>query len=182
VSVNLIRPAVRDLSFHLYTRPLHPELFETLALRRVRKDDFTLTVRIIPAGHVLTWVTPSSHLTEVTTSTQLPLPSTGRLIHHRFHGEHAGEAHPTRDCTYQMNSQVEKLTPELFQSVHQDILNDGLRRGLLHHLNPNHRWALSPLGFITVEAIKRNSLVINTFHTFPEEYTIIKTQSLIERC
>jgi len=51
---------------------------------------------------------------------------------------------------------------------------------MLYHHAPHHRLALSPLGYITVEAWK-NTLSINTFHTFPDEFTLVKTQSLIER-
>ena len=35
-----LRPPVSDMSVHLYRRPLHPELFETLACREVARDDY----------------------------------------------------------------------------------------------------------------------------------------------
>ena len=57
---------------------------------------------------------------------------------------------------------------------------DGGKRGLLHNFHPHHRLAMSPLGLITVEARAR-CLFIGTFHTFPDENTVVKTQSLIER-
>ena len=43
-----------------------------------------------------------------------------------------------------------------------------------------NRLALSPLGLVTVEA-RAGCLFIGTFHTFPDEHTVVKTQSLIEK-
>ena len=37
-----------------------------------------------------------------------------------------------------------------------------------------------PLGLITVEA-RPGCLFLSTFHTFPDEYAVVKTQSLIEK-
>jgi hypothetical protein len=174
------RPKVDDLVFHLYSRALHPELFDTLAFRRVERDGYVLSVRITPAGHVLTWDTATTHLTEVTATRDQELPASGFVIRHRFHGERSDAFRPAPDVTYQMSSQVEVLTPELFWHVHEEILADGLKRGLLHHFAHHNRLALSPLGFVTIEG-RKSSLSVATFHTFPDEFTIVKTQSLIER-
>lgn len=81
---------------------------------------------------------------------------------------------------YQSSFQVESLPDEVFAHVHDEILSDGLKRGLLHNFRPNNRLTMAPLGFVTTEAWSGN-LVVSTFHTFPEERTIVKTQSLIER-
>jgi hypothetical protein len=50
----------------------------------------------------------------------------------------------------------------------------------LHLLHPHRRLGLSPLGFVTADA-RPGCLVINTFHTFPADCTLLKTQTLIER-
>jgi hypothetical protein len=79
-----------------------------------------------------------------------------------------------------MSFQVETLTPEIFLHVHDEILCDGGKRGLLHNFQPNHRLAVSPLGHIAVEG-RPGCLLWSTFHTFPEENTVIKSQTLIEK-
>src|SRR5207248_11428371 len=83
-----LRPRVADLVFHLYDRPLHPELFDTLARRAVRRDDYALTVRITRTGHALTWEAPGAHLTEVTAAADLPLPCHRARLQQRVRGEH----------------------------------------------------------------------------------------------
>ena len=42
------------------------------------------------------------------------------------------------------------------------------------------RLALAPLGFIAADA-RPGCLCLSSFHTFPGEHTVVKTQSLIER-
>jgi hypothetical protein len=174
------RPSVQEMIFCLFDRPLHPELFETLASRRVERDDYTLTVRITPTGHLLSWHRGDIHLAELTAAGSQLLPSHGSLLRHRFEGERTGAIKPVRGISYQMSSQIEILPPEIFVHVHDEFRADGAKRGLLYHHVPHHRLSLSPLSFITVEAWK-STLSVNAFHTFPNECAIVKTQSLIER-
>jgi hypothetical protein len=93
-------------------------------------------------------------------------------------------AHRTIPChpgiNYQASFQVETLPLEIFLHVHDEILADGGKRGLLHNFQPNHRLAVAPLGYIEVEA-RPDCLFLSTFHTFPEENTVVKSQSLIEK-
>lgn len=174
-----VRPRVADLVFHLYGKPLHPELFDTLASRTVRRDDYEVTVRITRTGHVITWQHRDLFLTEIADADQ-DLPASRRLLSYRLRGEHTGSWSFGQGITYQMNFQVETLEPEIYVHVHDEILAEGTKHGLLHNFQPNHRLAVAPLGFVTVES-RAGCLFLTSFHTFPEEYTVIKSQSLIER-
>src|SRR5258708_11607249 len=127
-NTHLLRPRLNSLVFHLYGRPLHPELFETLAERTVRQNDFSLTVRVTRTGHSFTWSRQGVFLTEVAAAADEPLPTARRLLHHRLHGEHNGAWGPRGGITYQVSSQVETLPPEQFVHVHEDLLADGAKR------------------------------------------------------
>lgn len=175
-----LRPRVRDLVFQLYGRPLHPELFEILSVRKVQREDYELTVRITRTGHVISWEDRHVHLTEVAAAGDQLLPQRRRLLGCRLRGEHSDTVACKHGISYQMSFQVETLPPEIFLHVHDEILADGSKRGLLYNFQPNHRLALAPLGLITVEA-KAGCLFLSSFHTFPDEHAVVKTQSLIER-
>jgi hypothetical protein len=180
MSVYFLRPRVSDLVFQLYGRPLHPELFDILAQRKIQREDYELTVRITRTGHVVSWENADVHLTEVAAAADQPLPEKRRLLHRRLRHEHSDTLTCAHGINYQMTFQVEVLPPEIFVHVHDEILADGSKRGLLHNFRPHNRLALSPLGFIAVEA-RPGCLFLSAFHTFPEEYTVVKTQSLIEK-
>lgn len=176
----VFRPPVGDMSLHLYRRPLHPELFQTLATREIRRDDYVLTVRITATGHVLAWRMGDTHLTEVTAPRGLMLPGRGHVWRHRFDGEQTDAFRAGPRVSYQMSAHAEILPPALFARVHEELLADGKKRGLLHLFHPNHRFALTPLGLVTADA-RPGCLVVNAFHTFPDDCAVIKTQTLIER-
>ena len=168
------------VSLHLFSRPLHPELFETLATRTVRKDNYTLTVRITPEGHVITWEAPDLVLTEMTATRGQSLPDRGHVWRHKIQGEHSDAFRASTIISYQVNSQTEILPVDIFHRLHEEMLQDGRKRGFLHLFHPNHRFALTPLGYVTADA-RAGCLVVNAFHTFPEDLAIVKTQTLIER-
>jgi hypothetical protein len=180
MSVDILRPAVSDLIFQLYGRPLHPELFDILAVRKIQREDYQLTVRITRTGHVISWENADVHLSEVTAAAEQELPERRRLLHYKLRSEHCGRLLCAHGIHYEMSFQVEVLSPEIFLQIHEEIIADGGKRGLLHHFPARTRWGVAPLGYITAEA-GRGSLILCSFHTFPNEYTVVKTQSLIEK-
>ena len=180
MGVDFLRPPVCDLVFQLYGRPLHPELFDILAERRIRREDYELTVRITRTGHVISWENADVFLTEVTAAGDQDLPDRRRLMHYRLRSEHSATLACAHGVHYQMSFQVEVLSPEIFLHVHDEILADGSKRGLLHHFSSRNRLALAPLGYVQAE-FRPGCLFLSSFHTFPGEHTVVKTQSLIEK-
>lgn len=175
------RPRVEDLLFRLYDRPVHPEFFDTLALRQVEHEAYRLTVRITRTGHAFTWSDGRTHLSEVTATRQQELPAAGGRITHRFQGERGGRCELVRGLRYLMNLQVEVLPAELFVNFQQELLDDGRRKGFVYGLPNHHRLGVSPLSVVIAQALD-HSLSVSTFHTYPDEFAVIKTQSLIEWC
>lgn len=174
-----LRPRVSDLVFQVYGKPLHPELFDIVAVRRVEREDYKVTVRITRTGHFITWENGQSVLSELAGEGDAALGDSRKLISQRIRGEQTAAVPLAGGLRYQTSFQVETLTPEVFVHVHDEILSDGARRGLLHNFQPNNRLATAPLGFISLEA-RPGTLLWSTFHTFPQENAVLKTQSLIE--
>src|SRR5207249_10901331 len=109
MGVPLLRPRVCDLVFQLYGRPLHPELFDILAVRKVQREDYELTLRITRTGHVISWENKDVHLTEVAAAAEQPLPDKRRLLSYRLRGEHSGPLACACGVSYQTSFQVETL-------------------------------------------------------------------------
>jgi hypothetical protein len=175
----LVRPRVADLVFQLYGRPLHPELFDILAVRKLQREGYELRIWITRTGHVITFENEHVLLTEVADADQ-SFSDQRRFLRYHMRGEHSGRFACCNDIVYQTSFQVETLPEKLFLRVHDEILADGGKRGILHNFQPNHRLGIAPLGFVVVET-RIDCLFLSTFHTFPEENTIIKSQTLIEK-
>ena len=174
-----VRPRVADLVFQLYGRPLHPELFDILTVRKIQHEDYELRIWITRTGHVITWENEDVLLTEVADAEQA-LPQSRRLLRYHLRGEHTARFPTCHGILYQTSFQVEAVSEEIFLHIHDEILADANQRGILHNFQPNHRLAIAPLGYVVVET-RTNCLFVSTFHTFPEENTIVKSQTLIEK-
>jgi hypothetical protein len=179
MSAFLVRPPVAELVFQLYGRPLHPELFDILTVRKFQRDSYELRIWITRTGHVITWENEDVLLTEIADRDQA-ISDKRRFLNYRMRGEHSGQFLCCHGISYHMSFQVETLPEEIYLHVHDEILADGTKRGILHNFQPNHRLAVAPLGYVVVESRPR-CLMLTTFHTFPEENTIIKSQTLIEQ-
>ena len=118
------RPPADAMSVHLFRRPIHPELIETLACREVRQDNYVLTVRITPAGHAISWQSSNVYLTEVTAARGQPLPGRGRVWRHRFEGEHSDAFRASPAFCYQMSAQAERLPLALFSRIHEELWDE----------------------------------------------------------
>ncbi len=173
-----LRPPVEEMVFQLYGRPLHPELFDVLAFRRLGQGGWRLNLWITTTGHVISWQRERTQLTEVAAGRE-ELPEWGQLLHHRLRGERYAILGAAPGVNYQVSYQVEALAPEQFLTVQREIRADGGKSGLMHAYATNHRWALTPVSAIHVESWP-GCLSLAAFHTFPDECAVVKTQSLIE--
>ena len=174
-----IRPRIKELVFQLYGRPLHPELFEIHDSRTVSRGDYEVTVQITSAGHVVKWRYQGLTLTEVATSAHYPLPQRQRLISYRLSGERNDSVECRGGVRYQMGFQLEPVDPEVFWTFQQELCHDGERGGMLHRFESSGRMALGALSYINVETRSR-SLIVQAFHTFPDDCAIVKSQSMFE--
>jgi len=175
-----VRPPVSEVAFRLYDRPLHPELFDVVATRRVEPDGCRVTVRLTHTGHVLVWGDGRVHIEEVTATDDMELPAAGRRLAHKFGGGHGGRCALPHGIRYHVQSHLEVLAPEQFLHLHEELAIEGAKKGLVFHCRTHNRLGLSPLGVVIVQAV-RGGFCTSAFHTFPDEFAVIKTQSLIER-
>jgi hypothetical protein len=174
-----VRPKVAELSFQLYGRPLHPELFQVYETCTIERGGYIAKVDITGAGHVVTWRYGGLTLTEVAASARNPLPKTRRLMAYGIKGQRSDRVDCRGGISYQMNFQLEPTDPEVFWAFQQELAVQGEQQGLIHRFDSNGRLALGAMSYINIEAGHR-SFLIQAFHTFPDDYAIVKSQSLFQ--
>ncbi len=179
MNVSCIRPKISELMFLLYSRPLHPELFELLQVQQIHRDDYHATVAITDTCHLVSWHYAGVCLTELMTPVDNALPPKRRLLACRLRGERAETIQCAPSVVYQTSLTVEHLQPRVFTRVHDELETDAQRRGIFHNFQPHHRLALAPISHIAIEA-RSQSLLVQAFHTFPDDCVILKSQSLFE--
>jgi hypothetical protein len=174
-----VRPKIAELSFQLFGRALHPELFEVHKSRTIERGEFSARLEITTSGHVITWRYRGMTLTEVAASAQHPLPERRRLLSYRLKGQRSDRVECRGGVVYHTSFQLEPVAPEIFWSFQEELAADGERQGLMHNFDSSGRIALGAVSYIYPETRSR-SLLIQAFHTFPDDCAIVKSQSVFE--
>lgn len=178
-AVLTVRPKVAELVFQLYGRALHPELFVVCETRHIQRGEQEAQIDITSAGHVVTWRYAGITLTEVATAAHHPLPERRRLMSYRLKGQRSDRLECRGGVRYEMSFQLETVSAEFFWTFQKEIACDGLFHGVYHKFDSSGRFALGAVSFVNVEARNR-SLMVQAFHTFPDDCAIVKSQSLFQ--
>ena len=173
------RPKVAELSFQLFGRSLHPELFQVHQSRVIDRDRYSARIDITTSGHLVTWRHEGLVLTEVACSSQHPLPQKRRLMSYRLRGERTDRVECRGGVIYQVGFQLDAVTPSVLRLFQQELAFEAKREGLFHSFEASGRMALGGQSFINVETRQR-CLIVRTFHTFPDDCAIVKSQSLFQ--
>jgi len=177
-----VRPKVAELAFHLFSRSLHPELLVVHQTRRIERDGYDAKIEVTNCGHVVTFNSassadsPATTLCEVATSAHQPLPSRRCLIRQSLKGSRTEEATCRSGLSYRSHFQLETVDPKMFWMVGQQ-LGTGPTEGLLHRFDSSGRMALGAISYVNIET-RRRSMLIQAIHTFPDDYAIVKVESL----
>ena len=71
---------------------------------------------------------------------------------------------------------MESIAPELFFAFQQKLTNDGNIKGMLHSFVASGRVAMGAVSYINIDS-REKSLLIQAFHTFPDDSAIVKSES-----
>ena len=179
MSSSLGRSRVADLSFRLLGRAVHPEFFTTRAHRRVALDGWSADIRIIDGGHAVSWRAGAIRLTEIFAEAALAWPEAEVLLSHPIRHERTAIVEPGSGVEYQTSFEVERLDPEVFTHLCGEMTLDNSRDRLFYESNQGNRLAPLAISHLAFESRARGFL-IHTFHSFPAELAIVRTQSLFE--
>lgn len=170
---------VDDLHFCLFQRPIHPELFHIHRVKRIEQARYQAEIWITGLAHVVTVQSNGQVLTELIAADMSMLPKVGLATSFRFRGERDHMQSFGDDLKYILSTQVERMTPQLFPATHRDYVHFAQSRGLYV---PFEEWThdgITPFTFVDFDA-RDHEFHVHAFHTFPEETTLLKTQSIFE--
>lgn len=179
MAVSFARPNVAELMFRVYSRSLHPELFQVHAQTQISQPDYNVTLQICDAGHLVSFSCGGEVFSEVTATRQHPLPEQRRMFARQFRGncDEAFQLQP--NLAYQVSFQLEHLEPEVFLNFNEELLVDCKSAELARSFQSSNRLAPGPLSLIKTDVWPK-TLLIHAYHTFPENCAVVKTQSLFE--
>src|ERR1700683_1481582 len=179
MSVGFARPNSSRLVLHVYGRSVPPELFRVCAETEVAQDAFSARLRICDAGHIIAFRYEGHTVTEVTASRDQLLPQKKRCLEKALRACRAEAVRSDGGLRYCVSYQLERLDPGVFLNFHEELLSDCKRSTIAHRFPAESRLSPEPLSLLRTD-LGAGSLLVHAFHTFPDSWRVLKTQSLFE--
>lgn len=171
--------AISELSFSLYQRSIHPELFNIYNRRHLKTKKYESLIWDTGCAHVISVFTKDNSLTELISIPGQTLPKRGLVERFRFDGQKRHKCTLSRHLSYMTDFQVEKMEPGLYRQSYTDLERFAKNRGIFVKFPELSIDGLLPFSYIDFEA-RRDELHVHAFHAYPDQVTIIKTQSLFD--
>ncbi|MDB4743773.1 DUF2617 family protein [Planctomicrobium sp.] len=179
MSTQSVRPSIAETSYRMFDRPLHPELFDPVIVGRIHSERGDLTVGVCEGGHYLQFSSGENTIVEVTAPDQQQLSVFG-LQKTYFYNEQAEVLHETDlPFLYHFAGEVDVVDFGVFTRVQLELEAECSKAFLSHQFQPQNRLLPGALSLVRVEGSHRMFLV-HTFHTFPADLAVLRTQTLIE--
>jgi len=174
-----INVAIEELTFSLFQKPLHPELFQIYASRQLKTEKYEALIWITGCTHVISVFAGDVWLSEVVSAPGQMLPERGVVERFQFRGPSSHKCTLSRGLNYMTDFQVEKMSSNLYRRSHVDLEHFARNRGLFVKFPDLEIGGLEPFCYIDFEA-RQSELHIHTFAAHPDQVTMIKTQSLFD--
>jgi len=171
-----IRPKVSEHALFVLGRSIHPELMQLHKTRHYERSNYRAKIDIISDGHVVTFTSGQSTVTEVVCSSMQLIPQRRRIGAHLFRNRTAQIVERRRNIEYQVDYQHEQVGPGVFWMVHQQLASEPNEHDLLQNFGSSGRIPMGAISFVHVEQRERQFLV-QALHTFPDDYLILKSFS-----
>jgi len=170
--------ALQSYQTILYSRALHPELFQLKGRRVVKHGDYELEAWLTQGGHILRYERGPLCACELVTAESKDLPQSGMVSSALCAGERDYEHHFERaGVTYMNTVQTETLSDNLFASTHKEMLEFAREGGgLLTQWDDESGQNLSLLD------VQRYSTEIHAqaYHMIANGGVVIRTQTIFE--
>ncbi len=177
------RTSVADAVLTAYERPLHPELFECRHTVRLEQGPLCAELRICDNGHWFEFrLQGRTVVAESVAPIDQELPDHLRIVRRPIRGSREFSfplGQSPVPLTYHVCFQVETVDAEVFRRLQEEFDRDARTATAAVRFPGVPRWGLPPLSLLNAEPL-RCGIVVHAVHTFPEEFAIVKTQTLVE--
>ncbi len=177
MSLACFRPRVAEMRYQLLGRFVHPELFVTYKCHSVERENYSAKFCITSDGHYVTWRSGGKILTEIVASATQPVP-VGQLLQVPLRNQKQATI-DCPSCLYSYEFQLERVPAEMFWMIQKQLGDAAKNHELIQVFNSSGRLPIGGMSYIHVES-RLKTLSIQAIHTYPDDYTLVKTQSSFE--
>lgn len=171
-----IRPKVAEHALFLLGRSVHPELFQVYRSRICNRTQYKAKIDITSDGHLITFTSGATTVSEVVCSVHQLLPEKRRLASQLFRGKSLQIVETKRNVCYQTEFEIQQVTPDIFWMVQEQLSSGNGENYLLQNFDPSGRIPMGAVSYIHIEERQRQ-IIVQALHTFPDDYQILKSFS-----
>lgn len=173
-----VRPKVTEINFHLFAKPVHPELVEVCGSRWIERENYRVRLDVTTDGHLITFLREDLVFCEVAAAASHMLPQQCRLLSHSVSGsKNNGPVQIDEHVGYQSNVALESVDPKIFVTIQQQLDKRVETDGLVHRFESNGRLSFGAISYMHAQSFI-NHIRVRAFHTFPETCAVLKTDTV----
>ncbi|MDX2130501.1 MAG: DUF2617 family protein [Planctomycetota bacterium] len=162
----------------LYSRALHPELFQLKGRKVVRDEDYELEAWVLPGQHALRFEHRALCVSELVTDSERGVPQQGIVSAFLCAGERDFEHQfPQDKVNYMTTVQTESLSESLYSATFNEMLDYSRQ-----HQSLSHRWRDEAGACLSVIDIQRMSreVHVQSYHLIASAGLVLRTQTIFE--
>jgi Protein of unknown function DUF2617 len=180
MSVSHKSSSTQTFRLMVYSRPLHPELFNLQARRIDRHGDYEAENWVTPAGHLVRFSYDNAVLTEAVIENADHLPEHGLIHALPCLGEKEFEYEPTEEdkIGYVTTIQTEALTDNLYTATLREMQDFARETGSLSHYYKDED-GTPCLSVLDTQKYKRE-YHMQSYHLLGASGLVLRTQSIFE--
>ncbi|MFM8574054.1 MAG: DUF2617 family protein [Pirellula sp.] len=173
-----IRPTVAEHALNVFGRSIHPELFSTYKTRTIQRSNYRARIDITSDGHLVSFTgSRGATISEVVGSIQQTLPRQRKLLSKLLQGRYIEEIQGKRGLRYRSELELEQVSAEVFWMLQNQLKSCASQDHLIHKFDSSGRIPFGAISFVHLEA-REKQLLVQAFHTFPDDCSIVKSVSV----
>lgn len=174
------RPDLKDLSFCVFDRALHPELYPSAMTARVKSGEFQCVITLGEAGHVILVSRAGESACETLLCSSIVLPPRGQQL--TFRMTNAREEALELAGAFRWQTRVESQTYDRdeFLESQERWEADARRAFVSREFGGGHRFLLPALSGVSLD-LSYDAVSFQAWHTFPDNFAVCRVHSRYER-
>ena len=172
-----LRQSLKEQTFHLYNRAMHPELFRIYESRHFYQGEYEVVLWLTGHAHVVSIFTDGYCMTELICPPEQLLPKRGLIEKFTLTKNKKYQCTWPNGMVYLINSEIETMSSNVYQQTHRELRKTAGTRGMYVEFPENESETGTPFSYLDYEASK-DELQLYTYHALPEQQTMLRTQSL----
>ena len=174
------RPNLKDFTFRVFDRALHPELYPSVVTARVKSGEFGCVMTLGEAGHVILISLDGESACETLLAKSIILPQRGQQLGFPLTTEREETLDLAGVFRWQSRVELETYDHDEFLATQERWEADARRALVSREFGSGHRFLPSALSGVSLD-LSYDAVSLQAWHTFPDNLAVCRVHSRYER-